>query len=329
MIKKKWHELYELALELKKRQPWQILSDADVLAFEMDAPSEFVYVSTMGHFEESYGIAAYFGRDGLQSLDMMMNSMYYRVSSDQIISNMNCTVCQFASRQDVSKENYKLIKELGYSFRGYPNWVYFDEISPGFAPMQPDEYKVERLISLYKKLLVLLNYIDDENISVQDVYESGNMLLFTEVGGTAQIKIVKRHESEDDLPVMQFKDEIILNKLRNRPFIELNVELDIIHAVGQVDTDRGLFLPAIALIADCEGVILAQNVSEPMRDDKNTLLDLLIKFMLENGRVRNIYIESDYVDAIIADLCERIDVEIMMVESLLVIPDFVESFMRL
>ena len=69
------------------------------------------------------------------------------------------------------------MKDLGYSYRGKNQWLYFLSFEPGYYPYNLDSKEVARMGEYFRDLELVLKYYDETNMKVD--FENGNMILFS------------------------------------------------------------------------------------------------------------------------------------------------------
>ena len=138
-----WEALYEVAVNLKKLAPWQVLSDTDILILQLPGQDEPVYCSVMGHGDLSYGIAVYPGNESLVRLRRVLEQDAH--SPELLMLEQNCLVCNFGDREEMEAEDRAVLKQLGLRFRGRGQWIYFRYMIPGQFPWFLDAGQAELL----------------------------------------------------------------------------------------------------------------------------------------------------------------------------------------
>ena len=80
--------------------------------------------------------------------------------------------CIFGDRDELSKEELKIIKELGYKFRGRNQWLYFRFFKPGYYTYILDNDEVIELTHVFKNLFMSLRAIIEKKMKIN--FEDGN-----------------------------------------------------------------------------------------------------------------------------------------------------------
>lgn len=127
--------LLKISDRLKKMKPWIEITEEQVISLEITEESTY-YVRILGSKQEQFGIS------------ISTEPTFEKVDNQMVI--------QFVNRNDLTKEDYKIIKENGFSFRGKNNWIQFRSYTHGNAPTIPNQQEVKILKSILKILAKVL-----------------------------------------------------------------------------------------------------------------------------------------------------------------------------
>ncbi|MGG6312104.1 DUF7309 domain-containing protein [Paenibacillus macerans] len=125
-----WSRLYEAAAQFKKVKPWEWLSNVHLFGVSSPIKDETGYCCVMGNGGEMYGMAVYMGGPGLHTVLSMLNGDF---AGDPLFAQ-HCYMLSFDNRDDLYPEEYKRVKELGFSYRGKNAWPTFRLYEPGYVP---------------------------------------------------------------------------------------------------------------------------------------------------------------------------------------------------
>ena len=84
------------------------------------------------------------------------------------IGEQEAMYLSFGSRTDIDNEQYEVIKELGYRFRGKNHWIYFSKAKPGFFPMILNKHEVEKMTTYLKELTEGLQQFEKQSIEFKE-----------------------------------------------------------------------------------------------------------------------------------------------------------------
>jgi len=127
-----WRRLYEAAIELKKRAPWEWIYEDEVFGVRNPETGEIGYVSIMGANGEHLALAVYLGSEGLDGFWVMESGE--AIDMPTFLLEVPQLQASFEDREMVEREDRDVIKALGLKFRGRQAWPQFRSFVPGCAP---------------------------------------------------------------------------------------------------------------------------------------------------------------------------------------------------
>ncbi|MEG6566294.1 hypothetical protein V6B95_04880 [Thermoanaerobacterium saccharolyticum] len=124
----------------------------DIITILLPDEDEPVYCSIMGKGGEFFGIGSYIGFDAI-------NNFYTMLKRDDVpdiqkirFQDDNVIMCHFGNREELTKGELKLVKDLELKFRGKNNWIYFHSFKKGYVPYLLDEEEVLFETEVFKHL---------------------------------------------------------------------------------------------------------------------------------------------------------------------------------
>lgn len=127
-----WSELYEVATRLKVREPWKKFGDMELIGIRKGAAEDTVFFSILGQGGECYGIVVYEGYQGLNCYMMLLMQAHMNLSPEFAMFNQKNLTCYWGNRAELTDKQRKIIKDLGYTYRGKNQWLYFMSYEPGY-----------------------------------------------------------------------------------------------------------------------------------------------------------------------------------------------------
>lgn len=321
-----WKELYDVAIKIKEMRPWEELWDMDLITILPSEEEEPCVCSVMGRGGECFGIGAYIGFKAIHEFFLMADGD--KMPTEQLIRYQNCIMCYFGDREELTKKDYNIIKDLGLKFRGKNNWIYFRAFEPGYAPYILDENQVLKLTEIFKHLYMAIKALH-KGTPVD--FESGNTL-------------VRRFDKESKLwinygapvtfPKIQYtvpilQDEVLTQRLNNQKSVKAKLELDIAYlntSINDKKYDKPI-IPRMCILADVKtGVILDQCMIEPKDHDINIVFGIVFNYILQKGKPKTIIVRDRYIQSILLDICKRIGIDLEINQKLGSIDYFLEAF---
>lgn len=84
--------------------------------------------------------------------------------------------CYWGNCEELSDKQRKIIKDLGYSYRGKNQWLYFLSFEPGYFPYNLDADEVVRMTEYMQDLELALRCYNETKPAIN--FAGGNMFLF-------------------------------------------------------------------------------------------------------------------------------------------------------
>lgn len=321
-----WGGLYEVAIKLKDMKPWEALWDMDLITIIGKNEGEPCYCSVMGRVGECYGIGAYIGIKNISDFFIMADSK--DIPATQLIRYQNASLCNFGDRNELTKKELNIIKDLGLKFRGKNNWIYFRVFEKGYEPYMPDENEVIELTNILRHLYMAIKALHNE---VKVDFEAGNTL-------------VRRFDDERNLwinyeapllvpeiqcSVININDEVFAKKIRNQKSSNSIVELDIAYSNGTI-RDKEFNKPVMhgmCILADgSNGIILDYSMITPNDDEAENILGILINYINQKGKPKKILVRDLLTLTLLSDVAEKFDINIEVKGVLRTIDEFIQMF---
>lgn len=205
--KRKWNRLYNCANEIGSYQPWAMFDEEDIFSYIWHDRSKVILFTFLGDSIQRCGIACYIGEPDF------MQARHRRLSKNEkkepVFVLQNSFVAIWGNREDVDKESYNLIKELGYKFRGKGAWLHFERYRIGYAPVPLDESEVDFLTEAFGNLLMMVRAVCEDRLD--PCFDENKVLL-------------RWYEPEDDLyythpfeiPKLKAKPDYAVVTMQNR-----------------------------------------------------------------------------------------------------------------
>lgn len=328
---KQWKALYEVTTRIKELKPWEKFWDLDLIGVIKDDDDESVFYSILGRGGDCYGIAVYEGFEGLNSFLMLTMQQSMNLSTEYAMFNQKNLTCYWGNRDELTDKQRKIIKELGYTYRGKNQWLYFLSFEPGYYPYNMDADEVLRMTEHMQNLERALKCYEQETESVD--FEHGNMFHIM-LDEENQISSV----GEMPLPFTSFQfgnllitDEKLLSDLAKVPKGNAVLEADV-SVLGASLTDKKYdrpVNPALSLLGDADsGAVIKFEMLQPEEDAIVTLAEILIGFIFQFGAPKEVRVTNVIVEAGLEQICDVCKIELRRVKRLPGLDEFKYSLGR-
>ncbi|MDR3173681.1 MAG: plasmid pRiA4b ORF-3 family protein, partial [Treponema sp.] len=303
----KLKKLYALMGRIKESKPWEKLWDTEFILIELPGREEPVLCSVMGRNKECFGIGVY---PGFASIHSLLRTLDVEATSPFVFMGyQDCLVGYWGQREELAPEERARLKELGISFRGKQDWIFFRKYMPGCLPWRLNSKDadilietLDRFIDAYAAFQAGLNVNFDTNEIICHRYMEKEKKWITEAGKIPPlpIKVNPFHVESSDVEPLRFKQKT--------PMV---IEAETLFFPRSFESNKEgvpLMIRINVLMDNKTGVILSQCIIEPGENSDRTLIDMIIDFINEDGRPDTIMVRDDLCTLVLQEFCEKIDV---------------------
>ena len=308
-ILKKWEEIYYYAGLIVELDPWSRFEEKDIFALCPKNKREEHFFSFLKESCGRCGIAIY--RNG-QSYCHAQERLHGKNSKKEpVFLLQDAVIFLLGDREDVSKKNYAVIKELGLKCRGRGGWPYFEKYQVGFAPQEIPEDELDMLLDDLGNLWVMVHLIaegkivvDFANREVMTRTYSPSDDTFYSYPSKLQKPLVAKHT------VITMQDNEWLNNLRKLPS-KGTISLDWSY-LPTVVKDEGIdIVPRLLMAVENQsGCILCATMLPPSDVPHEDLVDELMELIEKRGKPAVIEICDKEIECYIADLCKQVKIRL-------------------
>lgn len=321
-----WRELYEAAAKIKELKPWERFWDMDLIALKEGDNLAFAVI--MGRGGECYGISIYEGLEGLNDFMMLCNREKLNLSEIYAGFTQNSLTCYWGDRDELSQEQYQIIKSLGHKFRGKNQWPYFISHKTGYLPYNMDAVEVERMMVYLSRLAQAIAYYDERKFKVD--FERGNLFCYSldqetgQWGGTERpLPFVSYQFVRLDISDEKFEREFCEVPQGNRG---LDVQIEYIPtAIGDEEYERPGAVRMVMLADTATGMILGADLIHPDEFEGDVLINCILEVIFESERPKEIRICNDIMENYLYDLCKVGKIKLKKVKKMPVFQEFLEG----
>lgn len=181
--KEKFLTLYQLAKNLKKLKPWDVLEEDQIFVISHPHTGVKGYCSITGSGGEHFSLTIYRQESGLQSFyhlrETLMNERHE--APPLLESTMNLMqdylMCSFEDKDMLFPTELERLDTLGLRFRGANNWPQFKINQPGCLPsVLFDEDDLDFFIVAIERTLGLIPLIKKKKLHIPPLTESTSLL---------------------------------------------------------------------------------------------------------------------------------------------------------
>lgn len=256
-----WKEAYDLVLRVKELAPWGWMRENDIFGVRDPETENLCFVSTMGTLGEHFAVSVYPDVEALYELqDFAENGP----NPERLLEIPQFQV-SFGSRDQLDKEDHKVIKSLGYKFRGRNAWPLFRSYRPGFAPwlIEADELRV--LTTALEQLLDVAPRVRDEPALLEPLSEEDYLVRTRSSDGSwsdERIDVPPRELPPLDVSI----DPDLVARLKELPrrAFAVEVELALTPSPLRDEGPRPYFPYMLFVVESKQGIMLGVEVLQPL-----------------------------------------------------------------
>lgn len=263
-----WRKLYDLMAQLEELAPWDWMAEDDIFGFEMPGTGELGFISVMGALGEHYAMAIYQGAKGLGGF-WQMQELGPSLTPEFILTVPQLQA-SFEDREEITKEDRAVIKQLGLKFRGPKAWPQFRSFRPGCFPWYIEKSEAEMLICGLEQLLDVAPRFE----------EDPEMLVPTDDDDDYLVRVLEDGDWKDTIRHIESGQETTLHFMMNMQALHAlkqampgqhTLEVDLFMMTTPIQNKRSErpYFPHVLMICDQKsGMILGTELLQPLPDLK-------------------------------------------------------------
>ena len=302
----KWKKLYEIATEIDKMKPWEYFWDMDII----NLIDEDVYISILGRGGETYGISVYEGERGFDKFKMLASQQELNISPRMAMYMQDTLSCYWGAREELSKKQREIIKELGYKYRGRNQWLYFMSFKTNYLPYNFDGDEVEKMTKYLSKLKKALELYLKERPQID--FEKGYMLCYSDKYNKITDK--KMDLCDFGFDGIEIADNIeLVNDLKKLPKALRTIEVDILpmfFAVNDKSYDRPANSSICMIVDKKSGVIMASEMSTPETGIFGNFANTIIGTFFTYGIPKRIDVCNSITGTLLEEICDILNIKL-------------------
>lgn len=302
-LKKEWCRLFDLGIKIKKIKPWESIAEDKLFVLHLKKRNRPVILHFMGNAIDNIAIFIYQTRKAQKNLSNMLYGTVDVIDPLSFLPTLQEGIgMDFNNRDELSDEEYQLVKELGYSFRGKKQWLSFTTYISGFVPRALNLSEIKLLadclemIIANEKVLKEMASSDENYCHLFDnkEYEFLSFDLYNENKGQQET----------------FKDKVLIKRLNKLPKQPITVELSYIYTNHLIENKR--VVPMIVCSETKNNHIIFHDMIENPKLLEEKIVRYVMNMIKQVGRPERIVVRLEDCYLILADLCQKLDIELVM-----------------
>jgi hypothetical protein len=313
-----WKRLYEAANLLKVQKPWELIDDYDFVTIELKGRKEAVYCRVLGELERAYMINVFESSDAL--FDAIYEMEHDEIPWHQNSRYINCLSVVYSDREILIPEDRKMIDLLGLKYRGRKAWPLFRSYEKGYAGTRLNAVEAARLAEVLEQLAPAIADMRAGNLELDIDGEETILRRFNKKTKSWETLVAPLNDEPKHIESFSLTDEIMMSQLKRIKKLQKVVEMDVMHHIVSIDNaairKRRLARFAMACEVDKPSEPYITSPLEPEDDEISTILNILIGYINEIGRPREIRVRDDIVEIAIQEICSELGIKTSVSESL-------------
>lgn len=306
---KLWQELYGLIDEWIALKPWEYLWSEEFVC--IDFPDEDTYYCTiMGRAGNCIGLSIYQGEEGYS--DLCSVSMEYEDHEvlKYVMFEQSCLTFYLGEYVEVPDEQKQILSELDKNYLDF--YPYFLSYQKRFYPWQLNNNEVKTMIKI---LYVLIDVIKKYIAGDIDVHLDDEEMIYAHYQKQWVYEAMCLPEEVDKFYPMTLEDEALLVQLSQQPLISQNLYMDLIYLdsfMHDENYERPVNILIFLVVDELSEQIIHAQLVKPDDDVILLILQFMISYLLEYGRMNEIYVRNPSILSAIQSMCEQCQIHVMM-----------------
>ena len=328
-----WSKLYLAATKIKELKPWEYLWDMDLISIKEGEDEDAVFISVLGKGGSCYGITIYEGYEGLNDFLMLTLQESMNLSTEYAMFSQNNLTCYWGNREELSDKQRKIIKDLGYKYRGENQWLYFMSFAEGYYPCNLDRDEVLRMTHYMELLADTLEAYQGYTVDSIVDFEAGYLFSYS-----VNIDAGTRSCGAEPVPFTSYQfgnliltDNELVDEMKKVPKTLKILEADIVYLGASVN-DKKYIRPAnprLCMICDVlSETILKADMTEPDQDINVIMAENIVGFILKYGAPKEIRVSNVIVESVLDQICKLAGIKLRRVKKLSIVNGFVDGMRR-
>lgn len=249
--------LLQLTDELKKMKPWHYFDDIEIIAIHLEEFDETFFISVMGAAGQEYGVVIH-DEEGYESLATLL----YDTPTEDFHFTIEALAIYFVDRNELEKEDYQLIKDCEFSFRGKKNWIQFRSYAAGIHPTRPDYIEVEVMKQIVTSLQQIIK-LRKQGWLYPQLPKYTYPAFASDGVEIDEMQPMKMENHTKPKPLHIEISEFEQKKFKRKPKVALQVEFDLFYLPFLIEDEHsglGIYPLTIAVLDRATGEVIAHDI---------------------------------------------------------------------
>jgi len=322
----RWSELVNAAKDFFAERFWDLWLGDNLFGVYDPLNDQILYCTILGGLDDVLGLAVYSGTKGLKS--------YYKLLSDDNLGldphlYLDSKLISFEDREDLTKQDYQLLKDLGVSFHGRKRWPQFRSFIPGYLQELPNANERIEMIKALQGATALIKLEKQAQISWTDIQKIP-VIHYNPDKGDWRLNYQEPESISHNIIKASPPDEITMQRIKKNSQ-KIGIWEGRLHPVPYViDPEEGRsYFPYMGIWADHEsGEILRYEITNPDAAPQ-ALLDSLLS-AIETTKIlpQTILIDQEECKEILLTVRDKLGLTVRESVGLPALEEAIQSFLE-
>jgi hypothetical protein len=322
-----WNQLFKEALRFRKLQGWKFMNNEDIFGIQDPVSGDLLFCSVMGAAEEYYGLAAYFGFEGLHTLNR--TSVEDLSQDEEEIYKMHNIICTFEAWQDLLIEEQIQAEKYDLKLKKDPMCPGFISYEPGYIPYSLSQRECQLMTTiLQQSITIARNYRDNSQYLTPP--KDGQILLRKSTSCNKAGNPIWRNTwiypppFVPNFAFMHLDQQEVRKRLTTYPVHEeMQWEVELKHMPFVVEEGFKPYYPRMLFIADHQtGYVLEPLVCGDLDKPESRILNHIVQ-LLDQYQVRpsSIYVRTSETLNLFSMLCSELGIRLIQTQDLAILDE--------
>lgn len=307
----KWREIYFYVSCIAEYDPWKRFKETDIFALLPKGKQEEHFFSFLFDSSGQPGIAIYWsGHDCFNAQERLHGS---NPKKEPVFLLQDAIIMLLGNREDVSKENYALLKELGIKCRGRCAWPHFEKYRVGYAPKAVEDEDLDKLLDDMGNLWMMLRAVYEENLNPDFTNQKALTRCFSEKDDLYYTYVADLKQPKKAVyTTITMQDNERMKQLRKTP-AKGAVSLDWAYLPIKMREGKTKIIPRLLLAVDTRsGVVMHFDMLSPSNQPFDDLFEFFDDIVERNGKPALVEICDKEMESYLSDLCRKAGIPLAM-----------------
>lgn len=304
----------DFAVSFRDAACWEWMASEDIFGVMDPKNGNIAYCCILGNMGEEFGLFAYLGDQGLQSLQAALSG---RLLNHGPMFLDNALTCSFEDRNTLSTRDLALIKELGLTFRGRRKWPWLRYREIGYYPWYMDDEQASFMAQVLEQALDVA-LLCQEGRSVLDTPDGAIPVRVLAPSGSWEFRAVETKEPQITVTVPVLLDEFL--QRYTLPSASADIcEIDMFYLPSPIQETRGNgpYYPTACILLDSRGLICGMELIKDQVEEAAQCVNLLPDYIADQRRLPQEVRVSNLVAYLICQgACNQLGISLKRVKKL-------------